>query len=126
MGFEIKGIIHDIFEEQQVTQSFRKREFALEIADGSYMEYPMFQATQDRCLLLDGFRKGDEVVVHFNLKGRPYTRKDGTTTYFTNLNVWKIERSAEVMEQPAAPPHSEADVPPPALSNDMPVDDLPF
>jgi hypothetical protein len=89
-------------ETQQITDSFSKREFVLE--DSS--EYPqtvLFQATQDRCSLMDGFKVGDELTVNFNLRGRKWTNKEGEDKYFNSLDAWKIEKvggSAPVNDTP--------------------------
>lgn len=90
MAFEVKGKLEVIYDTQQVTDRFKKREFVLEVQNGMYPEHVKFQLTQDRCGLLDPFSTGDEINVSFNLKGRPYT-KDGKTTYFTNLEAWRID-----------------------------------
>jgi len=90
MAFEVKGKLEVVYETQQVTDRFKKREFVLEVQSGMYPEYVKFQLTQDRCGLLDPFSEGDEVNVNFNLKGRPYT-KEGKTTYFTNLEAWRLD-----------------------------------
>lgn len=89
MSFEIKGKLEVIYDETQVTDKFRKREFVLMIQEGQYPEYPKFQLVQDKCNLLDRFKVGDEVIVSFNLRGKPFA-KNGITTYYTNLDVWKI------------------------------------
>jgi len=93
MAFEVQGTLKEIYDEQQVTDRFKKREFVLEIMEGFYAEFVKFQLTQDKCGLADGLNVGEEVKVSFNLKGRPYSR-DGKTTYFTNLEAWKIEKPA--------------------------------
>ena len=93
MTFETQGIIHEIFKEQQISDSFKKREFILEVEDGSYNQYVKFQTTQDRCSILDGINKGDTVVVSFNLQGKPFDNKEGKTVYFTNINAWRVEVS---------------------------------
>ncbi len=91
MSLAVEGKIHKIFDSQQVTERFKKREFVLEIPNNwGGAEYPKFQLTQDRCAILDSYNEGDNVKVHFNLSGRPYN-KDGNTLYFTNLNAWQIE-----------------------------------
>ena len=90
MSFDIQGKLYETFEEQQVSEKFRKREFVLEIPDGSFTQYVKFQLTQDKCSLLDPFKNGDEVKVTFNLTGKPFT-KNGTTMYFTNLQAWRLE-----------------------------------
>lgn len=89
MSFEVKGKLVEIYDENQVTDRFKKREFVLEIQDGMYSEFVKMQLLQDKCDLINSFNTGDEINVSFNLKGRPYTR-DGKTTYFTNLDAWRI------------------------------------
>ena len=90
MAYDAQGKLHEIFDEQQVSEKFRKREFVLEIPDGAYTQFIKFQLTQDKCNLLDQYKVGDEVKVAFNLSGKPFT-KNGTTMYFTNLGAWRIE-----------------------------------
>ncbi|WP_026464907.1 DUF3127 domain-containing protein [Adhaeribacter aquaticus] len=90
MSFDVQGKLYEIFDEQQVSEKFRKREFVLEIPDGSYTQYIKFQLTQDKCNVLDQFKVGDDVKVAFNLSGKPFT-KNGTTMYFTNLSAWRVE-----------------------------------
>ncbi|HMB72294.1 MAG TPA: DUF3127 domain-containing protein [Gammaproteobacteria bacterium] len=92
--YEATGEIRAIMDTQQVTDSFRKREFALEIADGRYPQTVKFQLVQDKTELLDDFDVGHQVRVHFNLRGREYTRRsDGATDYWTNLECWRIEKA---------------------------------
>jgi single-strand DNA-binding protein len=90
MSFDIQGKLHEVFDEQQVSEKFRKREFVLEIPDGQYTQHCKFQLTQDKCNLIDQFKQGDEVKVTFNLTGKPFT-KNGQTMYFTNLQAWRVE-----------------------------------
>ena len=90
MAYDAQGKLVEIFDEQQVSEKFRKREFVLEIPDGAYTQFIKFQLTQDKCNLLDQYKVGDEVKVAFNLSGKPFT-KNGTTMYFTNLGAWRIE-----------------------------------
>lgn len=87
---------------QQITDSFSKREFVLEDS-GEYPQTVLFQATQDRCSLMDGFKVGDELTVNFNLRGRKWTNKEGEDKYFNSLDAWKIEKvggSAPVNDAP--------------------------
>ena len=90
MSFDVQGRLHEIFDEVQVSDKFRKREFVLEIPDGSYTQHIKFQLTQDKCSVIDQYKIGDEVKVAFNLSGKPFT-KNGTTMYFTNLQAWRVE-----------------------------------
>ncbi len=120
MAFEVVGKLHELYEEQQVSEKFKKREFVLEIDDNSYTQYIKFQATQDRCSTLNPFKKGDNVKVQFNLKGRPYTSKTtGEPVYFTNLEAWRIESAGggsqkqeeDYMMPDNFPAHDDSDIP---------------
>lgn len=134
---EIKGKVHEIGAEQKVTDSFKKREVVIEYAENpSYPEFIKFEATQEKTSILDNFKKGDEVEVFFNLRGRPWTNPKGETLYFNTLNVWRINPVATTAAAPAsAAPSAPAptSAPEPSLapkvdldSNTNATDDLPF
>ena len=90
--FEVVGTILAIMDTQQITDTFKKREFALEILDGNYAQTVKFQTVQDKTDVIDEYNIGQNVKVFFNLRGREYTRKsDGATDYWLNLECWRIE-----------------------------------
>ena len=139
MSFEITGRLAEIFETQQISDKFQKREFILEIKETSsggfeFVEYIKFQAVQDKCGLLDSMQTDDTVKVSFNLKGRKW-EKDGKVSYFTNLDAWRIEKEQSTNDSPLTPasdfPNSDSsdsastssEQPP---TNDSGFDDLPF
>lgn len=94
MNMQVQGKIHALFDAEQVTQRFRKREFVLELDGQSrYPQYVMFQFTGDRCEMLDGFATGDEVKVEFSLRGREWTSPKGEIRYFNSLETWSIDRA---------------------------------
>lgn len=118
MGMEATGRIHALFDTQQVSERFRKREFVVELSDNPrYPQYVMFQLTGDRCENLEGFRIGDEVRVEFSLRGREWKSPRGETKYFNSLDVWTLARLGDAggarddvpMDDP--PPPSDDDVP---------------
>ncbi|MCS6967515.1 MAG: DUF3127 domain-containing protein [Cytophagales bacterium] len=122
MSYEVKGKLVVVYQPQQLTDKFRKREFVIEIPAGTYSEFIKFQLTQEKCSLIDDFALGQEIKVYFTLRGRPYT-KDGTTTYFTNLEAWRIEAVAPAnpISSPAAPQAT-----PPISLTESSEDELPF
>lgn len=91
MAFDVTGKLLVIYETLQVSARFSKREFVIEIEDGRYPQAVLFQATGDRCDVLDDFRIGDQVRVTFNLRGREWRSPKGETRYFNSLDVWKLE-----------------------------------
>ncbi|GAA4392075.1 DUF3127 domain-containing protein [Hymenobacter koreensis] len=117
-NYTATGRLHEMYDTQQVSEKFSKREFVIEIKEGQYPEHIKFQLVQDKTALIDGFRIGDEITVNFNLRGRGFV-KNNDTLYFTNLEAWKIEgnktgqRAGGAAPQKAAPIKSDDD-------NDLP------
>jgi single-strand DNA-binding protein len=90
MAFEVEGRLHRVYPTEQKSGSFQAREFVVEVPDGNYPQMVKFQAVQERCAQLDDFREGEQVKVHFDLRGREWQGK-----YFTNLTAFRIERVGE-------------------------------
>ncbi len=104
MSFEITGKLIEKFEMQQVSDRFKKREFVIlkeENVSGSvFSEHIKFQLIQDKCDLIEGFNLNDDVKVSFNIKGKKW-EKNGQTSYFTNLDAWRVEQSSAPNTAPA-------------------------
>jgi len=94
-SFEVAGKIVEIYDTQQVSDTFKKREFVIETTENSngreFTEYIKFQMVQERALQLDNYAPGDAVKVSFNIRGRRY-EKNGAVGYFSNLEAWRIAR----------------------------------
>ena len=118
MAFELEGKLIVINPTQEITATFKKREFVIETkqanGDREFIDYIKFQIMQNKCDLLDAFVVGQDVKVSFNVKGNKF-EKEGNTNYFTNLNCWKIEGSNQAPQ----------DTPVQSVS-DQNNDDLPF
>ena len=128
----VKGKIIEKFDTQEVTASFRKREFVIEYAENpQYPEFVKFELIQANCDKLDGFQVGQEVDVSFNLKGRKWTDPKGEVKYFNSLQAWKLDRVNDMAQNPApnAAPAAGDEEPPEWLTNNPAPsvdDDLPF
>ena len=127
----VKGKILEIFDTQQISNSFKKREFILEYAENpQYPEYLKFEMIQDKCALLDGLNVGDTVDVYFNLKGRKWTDPKGVDKYFNSLQAWKFEAEASGQgpaDMPPPPAQQGGDqLEEPGWISDNEDDDLPF
>lgn len=115
---EITGSVLEIGQTTQVTDKFKKRDLILEYADNpQYPEQIKFEAHQAVCDKLDELRPGDTIKVHFNLKGRKWTDKNGKDQYFNTLSIWKFDVNQTV----ATPEYAK-----PADITSAPDDDLPF
>ena len=129
---EIRGKVHEIGGVQQVTDTFKKRDLVVQYAENpQFVEYIKFEATQDRTAIFDNLNVGDEVEVSFNLRGRPWTNKDGVTSYFNSLVAWRVAKvvteTVTTGDQPTS--GSQPFSTPPTVdisADDGKDDDLPF
>lgn len=126
MAFETAGRIIDISPVNQVSDKFRKREFVIEKKETGgaavFVDYIKFQLIQDKCELINESFLNETVKIWFNLRGNKWER-DGKVNYFTNLDVWKIEKiSPDEQDQDLSSDVTLEDNPP---ENDE-LNDLPF
>lgn len=117
-----KGTIKLIYDTQQVSEKFKKREFVITETNSPYPQEVIFQLTQEKVDLINDYKVGEEVEVNFNLRGRAWTNpKDNVTRYFNSLDAWKIAKVGQAQTN-NAPAHEEF-VP---QMNAVVDDDLPF
>ena len=120
---QINGKILEISEPQNISATFRKREFVIEYVERQYPEFIKFEAIQEKCDLLDAYKAGDDVAVDFNLKGRKWTNPEGEVKYFNSLQAWRIgpaqqggepnQQKAPYQQAPAPAPYQQAPAPAP-------------
>jgi len=130
MNFELSGTLILKEDVVDITASFKKREFVIEVVNernSDWNDLIKFQLTQNNCSLLDQIETGDNIKVFFNIRGRKW-EKDGKTSYFSNLEAWKIEKTAAqeamfIPPQYEPPPYTETDIPP--FQAEAGNDDLP-
>lgn len=95
ISVEIQGTIHFIGQEQQVSDKFKKRDFVLHIpneTNSQYDDYIQLQMSQDKCAKLDEVEKGYEIKAFVNVRGKEYSKKDGSgMAYFNTLEAWKFD-----------------------------------
>jgi len=103
------GTIKSISEEVQVTDSFKKRVFVL-TTDDMYPQDLEIECVQDNTTILDKVKVGESVEVSINLRGREYTKKDGSGLgYFNSINAWKIDTLKAMSASPAIETVAEGD-----------------
>lgn len=122
MSFEIEGKLFKKFDTESKSAKFQARDLVIEIADGQYPQFIKFQLVQDRCSLLDDYNEGEQIKVHFDLRGREWNGK-----YFTNLNAWRLEKVGDAEAPVTATAAAEDSFPSAADEPSIEVnDDLPF
>ena len=88
---EIQGRIKQIFATESVgANGFQKRDLVI-TTEEQYPNDILIQFTQQRCDLLNNLKVGQNVRVHFNLRGREWTNQQGEVKYFNTIEGWKIE-----------------------------------
>ncbi len=124
MAFEIVGNLILKEDTVDITDTFKKREFVIEVINernSDWNDFVKFQLTQNNCSLMDNYNLGESIKVSFNLRGRKW-EKDGKISYFTNLEAWRIEKdaSSQMNEDVPPPPYVETEIPPAEASDDLP------
>lgn len=66
------------------SEKFTMRLFVIE-TDGQYPQPVKFQLVNDRCDIIDGVEIGDDITVHFDIRGNEWEGK-----IINNLNAWKV------------------------------------
>ena len=129
MAFEVTGKLIVKEETNVVSDRFKKREFVIlkEENNGGmvFTDYIKFQLIQDKCDLINDVQLEDNLKVSFNLRGNKW-EKNGSTSYFTNLDAWRVEKVGDQAGgAPEAPsfPGQESE---PFSSSDSSGEDLPF
>lgn len=122
--YKLTGTIKVIKDTIQVTEKFAKREVVVSDNSSMYPQDILFQFTQDKCDILDGYIEGESVEISFNLRGREWTSPQGEVKYFNTLDAWRIEKLNSEGSSGIEVPHEQ---PNPANPKDVGADDdLPF
>ena len=131
--FKLTGTVKVLNPTVQVSEKFAKREFVITETSSMYPQDISFQATQDKCSMLDAIQPNDQVEVSFNLRGREWTSPQGEVKYFNSLEAWRIEKVGQGMPQgmPQGGPSAMnldplAAAPSAAVNTESEDDDLPF
>ena len=105
---ELSGTIKKLFETQQVSPTFRKREVVIE-TDENYPQVIMCEFTQDRADIPSRYNEGDKVTISINIRGREWTNRDGETRYFVSIQGWRIAPWDGTSAEPTSAPRSDRD-----------------
>ena len=109
---EIKGKVLVVGNTVAVSEKFKKRDLVVEYAENpQYPEQIKFEAVQDKTALLDTVKVGDEINVHFNLRGRGWTDKAGKTQYSNTLSIWRLTPATATEGVDVAPGQDSDDLP---------------
>jgi len=129
MSYELTGKLLIKFDTMQKTETFKTREFVVEKSEdinGKLITNLIkFQCVQDRTGIIDRVNAGDEIKVHFNIRGSKW-EKDGRVSYFNNLDAWRIEQILQPGKTETPDNNHLEPLDTFTSSSDQAVDDLPF
>jgi len=119
---EIKGKITQILPVasgvSKAGKEWKKREFVIEMVDGSYTKQICFTLFNDKISIIDNFQTGENVTVSFSLESREYNGR-----WYHNVNAWRVEKDGGDIPQDLPPEFTDNDIPP---EKDEEETDLPF
>lgn len=120
-NYTMTGSLIVLKETQTFDSGFTKREFVIR-TEGDYPQEVMFELIKDKTSIIDKYKQGDQVEVHFNIRGREYNGR-----YFVNLSAWKVDAvGGGTADQPAEHPGMASAPPPSSPPPADDTDDLPF
>ena len=129
MSYELTGKLLEKFNIVQRSETFKVREFVVEkseeINGKTITNYIKFQCVQDRTNIVDRVNAGDEIKVYFNIKGTRW-EKDGRTSYFSNLDAWRIEQILQAGKEASSEDDHLEPLDTFTSSSQDAIDDLPF
>lgn len=122
-SYSVAGRVHWIGpEESNPSGSYKKRRIVLDTG-GKYpqkVELELGGKSLDK-VDLHSVGVGDDVVAHFNLRGREWTKQaTGEVKYFNTLALWKIETTSAARPASGGGGHAQQSSP------GWPDDDIPF
>jgi hypothetical protein len=130
---KLTGKIFRIMDTQNVSATYKKREFVLEVAENpAFPQMIKLELSQDRCSVLDKFKLGQIVECDINLRGRIWINPQGVETFFNTIEAWKIapvgteiQPTTTNVKEELYKPQPPENVNPQEFTNPV-SDDLPF
>jgi hypothetical protein len=74
------------------SNNFKKRELVLS-TDEQYPQKILIEFVQDKCQVLDKYKKDDGVTIGINIKGREWINQHNQKKFFNSIQGWKIEKA---------------------------------
>jgi hypothetical protein len=115
MSYQLTGTVKTVMDLMTFDSGFSKREFVVTTQDGPYPQDIKFETVRDKIELCDQIQPGQEVTVHFDIRGNEWKGR-----YFVNLNAWRIEHGG------AATADADTGRAAAAAESGAPDDDIPF
>lgn len=102
MSNKATGKIVKIYDEVQLTEKFKKREFVIQLSTAGYRgnDYLKFSLLQDNCSMVNSFKEQDNVKVSYEVKAREWVNKENETVYINDVRALSISSCNETNTEP--------------------------
>lgn len=91
---ELKGTIKAILGVEVISQSFKKQSVVLTTKE-QYPQDVLIEFHNDNIDPLRYLKKGHNVVIHINIRGREWVNPEGVPKYFNTVVGWKVGENRE-------------------------------
>jgi hypothetical protein len=95
----ITGKLTKVFEPQQKTDKFTVRKFWVTDKLTGSERFPNdweFQLWNSDCTMIDNYQVGDILTFYVDIRGRLWTRQDGSQTVQTDIKCWNVEKEGKL------------------------------
>ena len=91
---ELTGTLKKIGELQTFSSGFQKLDAVL-LTEEQYPQPILIEFLADKSDLLVPYKVGDQVKIHYNIRGREWTSPQGEVKYFNSITGWRVEAAGE-------------------------------
>ena len=97
---KIEGELYKVYAIKYFGDKFRNQTFSIKHIDKNKKpQFLMFQATNDKIELLEGYSPGDKIIITFKLEGREYKNKNNEDFIFDIKEVLTIDSPPSLTEK---------------------------
>lgn len=86
----IIGIINEIFAEEVINHTLRKKAFVL-LEEGPFPCELLFELYNEKIALIEPFKKGDRIWLRFRPRGFSKVNEEGQVSRWTSLRPYRIQ-----------------------------------
>ena len=95
---KINGILKIKYDEVQLTEKFKKREFVIQLDSTNYNgtnDYLKFSLIMDSCSMIDSFLEGASITVSYEVKAREWVNPENETVYINDVKALSVKQNVE-------------------------------
>ena len=96
---KLEGKIAKVFDAQKKTDKFTKRLFWLEDVSERFPNMWKMELWNADCTLIDNYKIGDFVTAYIDVRGKKWSKSDGTEDVENTLKCWNFEKEGVILKK---------------------------